>query len=187
VSDPLLYTTIDSTLGELLLLGDGNALRGLHLQQGSKAVAVRRGWKREPDAFLEVGAQLGEYFAGQRMSFDLPLNVIGSPFQLRVWRALRAIGYGETTSYGELARRIGRPTAARAVGAANGSNPISIIIPCHRLIGAKGAMTGYSGGVEEKSLLLDLEAKTLTLIRRCDRRQAADLRRLGAMHGGGAL
>ncbi len=154
-----LYTTVDSPLGELLLLGDGDALRGLHLQQGSRAVAVSPDWRREPEAFLEAGAQLSEYFAGRRTSFDLPLDLVGSPFQLRVWRQLLEIGYGETSSYGELARRVGRPAAARAVGAANGSNPIAIVVPCHRLIGARGALTGYAGGVDKKRLLLELEAR----------------------------
>ncbi len=154
-----LYTTIGSPLGELLLLGDGGALRGLYLRQGSKAVAVSPDWRREPEVFLEAGAQLSEYFAGRRTSFDLPLDLVGSPFQLRVWRQLLEVGYGETTSYGELARRIGRPAAARAVGAANGSNPISIVVPCHRLIGARGALTGYSGGVAKKRSLLELEAR----------------------------
>jgi methylated-DNA-[protein]-cysteine S-methyltransferase len=158
-----LYTTLDSPLGELLLLGDGDALRGLHLQQGSRAVAISPGWRREPQAFLEAGAQLSEYFAGRRTSFELPLELVGSPFQLRVWRALREVGYGETTSYGELAHRIGRPTAARAVGAANGANPISIIVPCHRLVGARGALTGYSGGIDRKRALLELEAHLASL------------------------
>ena len=118
----LLYTTIDSPLGELLLLGDGIALRGLYMQRGRKPATVLSGWRRGPESFLETGTQLDEYFAGRRTSFDLPLQLIGTPFQLRVWEALQGIGYGETVSYGELARRVGRPRAARAVGAANGSN-----------------------------------------------------------------
>jgi methylated-DNA-[protein]-cysteine S-methyltransferase len=105
-----------------------------------------------------AGAQLGEYFAGRRGGFDLPFELSGTPFQLEVWRALGEIPYGATSTYGELARRIGRPAAARAVGAANGSNPISIVVPCHRLVGATGALTGYSGGLESKGSLLALEA-----------------------------
>jgi len=158
VSGALLYTTVDSPIGELLLLGDGGALRGLYMQEGRKPGTVPRGWARDPEAFVEVRTQLGEYFAGERRSFDLPLEPAGSPFQLQVWRALREVGYGETLSYGELARRIGRPNAPRAVGAANGANPLSVVIPCHRLVGADGTLTGYGGGIERKRLLLDLEA-----------------------------
>ncbi|MBK5220163.1 MAG: methylated-DNA--[protein]-cysteine S-methyltransferase [Thermoleophilia bacterium] len=158
------YTTIDSPLGELLLVGDGGALRGLYLQQRRLPVGPPPEWRREPDAFAAVSGQLGEYFAGERTSFDLSLALTGTPFQLRVWEALGEVGYGETLSYGELARRIGRPSAARAVGAANGANPISIVIPCHRLVGAGGAMTGYSGGVESKRLLLDLETSAASSI-----------------------
>jgi methylated-DNA-[protein]-cysteine S-methyltransferase len=156
---PPLYTAIDSPLGELLLLGDGRALCGLYMQEGRKPVRVERSWRREPDAFTAAHAQLGEYFAGRRRSFDLPLEMVGSPFQLRVWRALQGIDYGETISYGELARRIDLPAAARAVGAANGCNPISVIVPCHRVIGAQGTLTGYGGGIERKRTLLDLEAR----------------------------
>lgn len=101
--------------------------------------------------------QLDDYFAGLRTDFDLMVAPRGTPFQLDVWRALTTIPYGETVSYGELAARVGRPTAARAVGAANGQNPISIIVPCHRVIGASGDLTGYGGGLDRKSLLLDLE------------------------------
>lgn len=158
MSGALLYTTVDSPIGELLLLGDGGALRGLYMQEGRKPGTVPRGWARDPEAFFEVRTQLGEYFAGERRSFDLPLEPAGSPFQLQVWRALREIGYGETLSYGELARRIGRPNAPRAVGAANGANPLSVVIPCHRLVGADGTLAGYGGGIERKRLLLDLEA-----------------------------
>jgi methylated-DNA-[protein]-cysteine S-methyltransferase len=154
-----LYTTIDSPLGELLLLGDGNALGGLHMQEGRKPATVGPGWRRQPGAFAEAGAQLREYFAGERTAFELPLEPLGSPFQLRVWVALREIGYGETLAYGELARRLGQPAAARAVGAANGANPLSVVIPCHRLVGAGGALTGYGGGIERKRLLLELEAR----------------------------
>jgi len=157
---PLLHTTIASPLGELLLLGDGEALHGLYMQRGRKPGTVPSG-RREPDAFAAVSTQLSEYFAGRRTSFDLALELTGTPFQLRVWRALREIGYGETLSYAELARRIGRPSASRAVGAVNGSNPISIVVPCHRLVGTSGALTGYAGGVEAKRSLLDFEAKRI--------------------------
>jgi methylated-DNA-[protein]-cysteine S-methyltransferase len=109
-----------------------------------------------------AAAQLAEYFAGKRRTFDLPLAPHGTPFQLAVWSALRAIPYGETRNYAELARAIGRPTASRAVGAANGKNPLGIIVPCHRVIGASGALTGYAGGLSAKRWLLELEATAAT-------------------------
>jgi methylated-DNA-[protein]-cysteine S-methyltransferase len=158
-STSLLYTTIDSPIGELLLLGDGHALHGLYMQAGRKPIGIAPGWERSPEAFVDVSAQLEEYFAARRTSFDVALEMHGTPFQLRVWDALREIGYGETMSYGELARRIGHPSAARAVGLANGCNPIGVIVPCHRVIGANGTLTGYGGGIERKRLLLDLEAR----------------------------
>jgi methylated-DNA-[protein]-cysteine S-methyltransferase len=110
-----------------------------------------------------VRTQLREYFEGRRRSFDVPLEPTGSSFELAVWTALREIPYGETVSYGELAARIGRPEAARAVGVANARNPIAVIVPCHRVIGADGSLTGYGGGLERKRLLLDLEAGVLAL------------------------
>ena len=154
----VLYTTIESPLDELLLLGDGVRLYGLVMQAGRKPRTVQPGWKREPTAFADVETQLHEYFTGERTNFELELDPRGTPFQQRIWQALREIPYGETSSYGELAARIGRPSAARAVGAANGANPIAVIIPCHRLIGASGALTGYAGGVDRKQALLELEA-----------------------------
>ena len=155
---PTVYTSVESPIGELLLLGDGRSLRGLHMQEGRKAVPVEPGWRRSAEPFGNVRAQLEEYFAGRRSGFDLPLDLQGTPFQRRVWSALREIPYGQALTYGELARRIGRPSAARAVGLANGSNPISVIVPCHRLIGANGGLVGYGGGVERKQFLLSLEA-----------------------------
>jgi methylated-DNA-[protein]-cysteine S-methyltransferase len=154
----LLYTTIASPLGELLLVGDGHALHGLHMQQGRRPIALARGWEPSSGAFRDVIGQLAEYFAGTRRSFDVPLAPTGTAFQLRVWNELQEIGYGETISYGELARRIGMPSAARAVGMANGSNPIAVIVPCHRVIGADGRLTGYGGGIGRKRLLLELES-----------------------------
>jgi methylated-DNA-[protein]-cysteine S-methyltransferase len=108
--------------------------------------------------FPDAEVQLDEYFAGKRTQFDLPLHPIGTPFQIEVWEALKAIPYGEVRSYGDIAEQIGRPGASRAVGLANGRNPISVIVPCHRVIGASGSLTGYGGGLERKRLLLDLEA-----------------------------
>jgi methylated-DNA-[protein]-cysteine S-methyltransferase len=148
----MIYTTTPSPIGELLLAGDGTALNALHMD-GTPA----SGWERDEDAFAEVRAQLGEYFAGDRRDFDVDLALDGTPFQREVWSALRAIPYGETISYGELARRVNRPWASRAVGAANGRNPVAIIVPCHRVIGADGTLTGYGGGLERKRTLLDLE------------------------------
>jgi methylated-DNA-[protein]-cysteine S-methyltransferase len=159
----MLYTTMDSPIGELLLLGDGEALRGLYMQEGRTAVAVRRDWERSDEPFDEVRTQLAEYFEGRRTTFDLPLVMAGNDFERRAWRALQEIPYGETISYGEQARRIGAPSAARAVGTANGRNPISIVVPCHRVIGANGSLTGYGGGLERKRTLLDLEAGVHTL------------------------
>ena len=154
----LLYTTLESAIGELLLLGDGRALRGLYMQDGRRPIAVRSEWERSAAPFASACAQLQEYFIGRRTSFELPLAMNGNLFERRVWHALGDIPYGETTSYGELARAIGHPSAARAVGVANARNPIAVIVPCHRVIGASGALTGYGGGLERKRLLLELES-----------------------------
>jgi methylated-DNA-[protein]-cysteine S-methyltransferase len=159
----MLYTTFDSPIGELLLAGDGDALHGLYMQGGRTAVAVGPGWEAAAEPFAPVRAQLGEYFAGRRTTFDLPLVMDGSPFQRRVWRALQDVPYGETISNGELARRVGPWADPRAVGQANGRNPISVIVPCHRVIGADGTLVGYGGGLERKRFLLELEAGVLTL------------------------
>lgn len=155
----LLHTSIESPVGDLLLLSDGHALRGLYMQEGRRPVTLDPRWEASTEPFAAVRTQLGEYFAARRTTFDVPLAMDGTRFQHRVWRALRNVGYGETVSYGELARRIDRPSAARAVGLANGRNPISIIVPCHRVIGANGTLTGYGGGTERKRILLDLEAE----------------------------
>jgi methylated-DNA-[protein]-cysteine S-methyltransferase len=159
----MLYTTVDSPLGELLLVGDGEALHGLYMQKGRTAMAVQPGWEQADEPFAGIRDQLAEYFAGVRTAFDVPLVMHGSPFQRRAWRALQDIPYGETISYGEQARRIGSPAEPRGVGQANGRNPIAVIVPCHRVIGADGSLTGYGGGIERKRLLLDLEAGVLSL------------------------
>jgi methylated-DNA-[protein]-cysteine S-methyltransferase len=159
----MLYTTFDSPIGALLAVGDGRALHGLYMQEGRTAIAVHPDWREAGEPFAAVRAQLADYFAGARTAFDLPLELDGSPFQRRVWRALQEIPYGETTSYGELARRIGIPSAARAVGVANCHNPVAVIVPCHRVIGADGSLTGYGGGLERKRTLLELEAGVLAL------------------------
>jgi len=152
-----LYTTTDSPIGELLLVGDGEALRGLHMQDGATARAIDRDWTPAREPFEDALGQLAEYFSGTRTRFELPLAPGGTAFQQAVWSALLEIPYGETRSYGELARKIGRPRASRAVGAANGRNPIAIVVPCHRVIGSDGSLTGFGGGVQRKELLLGLE------------------------------
>ena len=154
---------MDSPIGELLLLGAGDVLHGLHMQAGNRPLSVRSAWERDDDALPAVRRQLSEYFAGERSQFDIRMYLGGTAFQRTVWHALTEIPYGETISYGELARRIERPDRARAVGTANGQNPIAVIVPCHRVIGANGKLVGYGGGLENKRLLLDLEAGALPL------------------------
>jgi methylated-DNA-[protein]-cysteine S-methyltransferase len=155
---PLQYTLEDSPIGSLLLVGNDQALHGLYMQDGRKPKRIAPSWERSMSGFSDVKAQLHEYFAGERLAFDLVLVMDGTPFERRVWSALTEIPYGETCSYGELARRLDQPTAARAVGLANGRNPISVIVPCHRVIGADGTLTGYGGGLERKRILLELES-----------------------------
>jgi methylated-DNA-[protein]-cysteine S-methyltransferase len=159
----MIYTTVESPIGELLLVGERGVLHGLHMQDGLRPTRVRPDWVRRDDAFSDVRAQLREYFAGERTTFDLRLHMDGGAFQRTVWHALTEIPYGETISYGELARRIGRPDLARAVGTANGQNPIAVIVPCHRVIGANGKLVGYGGGLDNKRRLLELEQGVLTL------------------------
>jgi methylated-DNA-[protein]-cysteine S-methyltransferase len=151
------YTWMDSPIGRLFLARDDRALRLLWFSGGRHVVTPASGWSQAPDAFEDDVAQLREYFAGRRRTFELDVEPRGTAFQERVWRALVDIPYGETISYGELARRIGDVRAVRAVGLANGANPISIIVPCHRVIGANGSLTGYGGGLPTKKALLDLE------------------------------
>jgi methylated-DNA-[protein]-cysteine S-methyltransferase len=151
------YTTVTSPIGELLLASDGRVLTGLHMAP----FEPRSGWHRDEGPFKDVAAQLAAYFSGARKAFDVVHEAEGTPFQRRVWRALLDIPYGETISYGELARRIGNPRAVRAVGRANGANPIAVIVPCHRVIGANGTLTGYGGGLDRKAKLLALEGVPL--------------------------
>jgi methylated-DNA-[protein]-cysteine S-methyltransferase len=149
---------IDSPLGALLATGDAGGLTGLFLPTGRHGTRPEPGGNRDDDAFAAVAEQLTEYFAGTRTDFDLALNPKGTTFQLQCWAALREIPFGETRTYGEQAVRIGNHNAVRAVGLANGQNPISIIVPCHRVIGANGSLTGYGGGIEAKQWLLNHEA-----------------------------
>ena len=151
--------TIWSPVGELTLVADERGLAAI-LWENDKPDRVRLGALNEkPDhqILVETERQLGEYFAGERRSFDVPLSFAGTDFQKRVWSALLAIPFGETRSYGEIADQLGNPGASRAVGAANGRNPISIIAPCHRVVGSNGKLTGFAGGLEAKAFLLDLE------------------------------
>jgi methylated-DNA-[protein]-cysteine S-methyltransferase len=152
-----LYTTMESPIGDLLLVGDGETLSGLYMQDGRKPKRIATDWTESAASFTDVKRQLGEYFAGERTTFEVKLAAEGAPFEREVWHALEGIPYGETVSYGEIARRVGQPAAARAVGTANGRNPIAVIVPCHRVIGADGSLTGYGGGLERKRLLLELE------------------------------
>ena len=148
---------IDSPVGPLLLAGTAEALTCVHFQAGPRPRRPAQEWCHEAAPFVRVQAQLMEYFCGARHTFELPLAPRGTPFQLRVWRALGTIPYGETLSYGELARRLGLVNGARAVGLANGANPLPIVVPCHRVIGADGALTGFGGGLHIKRSLLSLE------------------------------
>ncbi|RCV55444.1 methylated-DNA--[protein]-cysteine S-methyltransferase [Marinitenerispora sediminis] len=157
---PTRYTLLPSPIGEILLTGDGAALTGLYMRPEAGWERTAADWRRDDGAFAETKRQLAAYFAGELREFSVPLAPSGTPFQLRVWRTLTTIPYGRTTSYGEIAARLGRPTASRAVGMANGRNPISIIVPCHRVIGANGALTGYGGGLPRKERLLRLERST---------------------------
>ena len=153
----MVYDTIPSPIGTLLLVGDSTGLLHIDLPEARRPIARSADWRRDEAAFADARAQFDAYFAGTRQEFDLPLSPRGTDFQRRVWSALRAIGYGETISYAELARRVGNPRASRAVGLANGANPLSIVVPCHRVIGANGSLTGYGGGLAAKQWLLALE------------------------------
>jgi len=151
------YSYMDSPLGRILLAADGPHLICLYMTPHKGNYGPQPGWVEAAEPLKEVRRQLSEYFAGERREFDLPLKAEGTPFQRRVWQELMRIPYGETISYGELARRVGQPAAARAVGSANGRNPISIVVPCHRVIGASGKLTGYGGGLPRKVWLLEHE------------------------------
>lgn len=153
----MFYDIIDTPLGQMTLVGDEHALIHIDLPEAKRPLPIAAEWRRDAKRFSEERRQFDRYFDGTSKTFDLPLAPRGTPFQQEVWRALCGIGYGETISYGELASRIGRPKASRAVGLANGANPLSIIVPCHRVIGANGSLTGYGGGMDAKKWLLDHE------------------------------
>jgi methylated-DNA-[protein]-cysteine S-methyltransferase len=152
------YCEVATPIGRLLLAGDEKGLRRISFQEGFHPLEPAGDWRRAEEPFRETISQLEAYFAGELRRFDLAVAPEGTPFQREVWSALTTIPYGETLSYGALARRIGRSQASRAVGAANGRNPIPIVIPCHRVIGTDGSLTGFGGGLPIKRRLLDLEA-----------------------------
>lgn len=153
----MLYSYVDSPVGRLLLAGSRHALKVVAFPRGRRARAPDADWERAEEPFRRVKRQLDEYFAGKRRRFELALAPDGTDFQRAVWFALAAIPYGETCTYRTIAERIGQPRAVRAVGAANGANPIPIVIPCHRVIGSDGSLTGFGGGLDAKRYLLDLE------------------------------
>jgi methylated-DNA-[protein]-cysteine S-methyltransferase len=157
------YSLFSSPVGTLVLTSDGEALTGLHLPRhdGSPAPLPGPEWQQDDSVFREVRDQLRAYFAGERRSFKVPMRMIGTPFQRLAWEGLLTIPFGATISYAEQASRIGRPGSSRAVGAANGRNPIALIVPCHRVIGSNGTLTGYGGGLDLKEWLLQHEASVL--------------------------
>jgi methylated-DNA-[protein]-cysteine S-methyltransferase len=159
----LAYTFMDSPVGRLLLAGDEHGLWLLSFAGTERPVTPADGWEASGNPFLEAKRQLVAYFNGELRRFTVPVHLVGTEFQVAVWNMLRTIPYGSTWSYGELARRLGRPAAVRAVGGANHANPIAIIIPCHRVVGFNGKLVGYGGGLPIKSRLLALERGDLFL------------------------
>jgi methylated-DNA-[protein]-cysteine S-methyltransferase len=155
--DTMIYTHIATPIGQLLAARNEQGVTAIHFEKHGAPAAPKEEWTRDDGAFDDVRDELRAYFARELRTFTVPLAPRGTPFQLDVWSALRTIRYGETRSYQQLARMIGREKAVRAVGAANGANPLPIIIPCHRVIGSNGSLTGFGGGVSVKRFLLDLE------------------------------
>lgn len=153
------YCYLDTPIGELLLAGEDGALAMIGFPKGSMRRDPEAEWIYNEKPLANARQQLEEYFAGDRKDFDLPLKIEGTEFQVSVLKALQEIPYGQTVSYGEIAKRIGRPKAVRTVGAANGRNPIPIVVPCHRVIGSSGDLTGFGGGLDTKEALLRLEAE----------------------------
>ena len=151
------YSYISSPLGRMIIKGDGRFVTGLHFPHQTGRSGADASWIESDSPFVAVRRQLAEYFAGERRQFDVPVKLVGTPFQKRVWQELLKIPLGEIITFSQLAERVGKSTASRAVGNANGRNPISIIVPCHRVIGADGTLTGYAGGVDRKKRLLALE------------------------------
>jgi methylated-DNA-[protein]-cysteine S-methyltransferase len=155
----VIFSHMDSPVGRLLLAGTGGVLKVISFPSGGKVRSVDPSWERDDEPFRRVKQQLDEYFAGTRQQFDFPIAADATPFQARVLEALRNIPYGETRSYRDIAVALGNPKAVRAVGGANGNNPLPIVIPCHRVIGSDGSLTGFGGGMAAKRFLLDLEAR----------------------------
>ncbi|HXI11900.1 MAG TPA: methylated-DNA--[protein]-cysteine S-methyltransferase [Thermoanaerobaculia bacterium] len=153
----MIYRYLSSPIGTLLLARDAHGLAIVSFERGGRPSEPLDEWEREDDAFREEVCQFERYFAGTLRQFDLPLSASGTAFQKSVWMALRAIPYAETRSYGDIARVLGRPSACRAVGRANGANPLPIVVPCHRVIGSDGSFTGFAGGLGVKRYLLELE------------------------------
>jgi methylated-DNA-[protein]-cysteine S-methyltransferase len=164
---PRVHTVVDSPVGPLTVVAENDALVGLYMRdQRYRPADETIGTAQDPAAgvLARAAEQLTEFFAGRRTTFDLPIAPVGTDFQRTVWAALREIPYGTVTTYAEIARRIGRPTASRAVGLANGRNPISVVVPCHRVVGGNGSLTGYAGGLDRKRALLALEAAGLAAL-----------------------
>ena len=155
------YCVINSPVGKLLLAADDGALKLISFQDGTQPTTVNPNWEYDESPFRDAIDQLNAYFAGELKTFTIKLKPEGTDFQQRVWQQLRSIPYGQTTSYGQIAKAIGNPQASRAVGAANGKNPISIVVPCHRVIGSSGSLVGFGGGLSIKETLLSLECNTL--------------------------
>jgi methylated-DNA-[protein]-cysteine S-methyltransferase len=161
----LFYTYIETPVGALLAARDDEGIASISFQKNGRPADPHPQWKRSDAAFGDLSEQLRAYFEGKLRSFDLPLHPEGTPFQRDVWRALQSIPYGQTRSYADIAREIARPKAVRAVGAANGANPLPIVVPCHRVIGSNGSLTGFGGGIAVKQQLLALESGARTLWR----------------------
>ncbi len=155
----MFYDFFDTVIGRLMIAGDESGLRHIDFEHSRYPTSIVSDWIRNTNKLLEVREQLRAYFDGKLHEFTLRLNPYGTPFQLGVWEQLRKIPYGETVSYGELAQRLGNSKASRAVGAANGRNPLPIVVPCHRVIGSNGSMTGFGGGIDVKRRLLALESR----------------------------
>ena len=157
MAEKTVFTVMNSPLGKILVAGNAQGLSHVSFQDGSSAIVPEVTWQQNNASLTDAVQQLGAYFAGELQDFNLPLAPKGTPFQQEVWRFLLTIPYGQTTSYGTIAQAMNKPRATRAVGAANGRNPIPIIIPCHRVIGSNGQLTGYAGGLRFKEALLSLE------------------------------
>jgi methylated-DNA-[protein]-cysteine S-methyltransferase len=161
IADTIGYDYLSTPIGKLLLAADARGLREVWFETGKHRQQPDPRWQHQPAKLAFARKQLEEYFAGERQTFDLPLHPLGTAFQVQVWRALAKIPYGTTISYAELARRIDQPQAVRAVGAANGRNPLPIVLPCHRVIGSDGSLTGFGGGLPTKRFLLGMEKRVV--------------------------